>query len=61
MFFFAGGTAPHPPAELRPWTPHAFELRTLVGKVLAQRHSKCERSATVFFCYQSRNITRTLT
>ena len=32
-FFFMGGVRrpPHPPPGLRPWTPHAFGLRTLVG------------------------------
>ena len=42
--FFSGGFAP-----LRPWTPHAFGLRTLVRTGSRSTTFK-EFSATVFFC-----------
>ena len=40
-FFLQGASPPHtlPPA-LRPWTLHAFGLRTLASQVLAQQHSR---------------------
>ena len=50
FFLWAGASTPGPLPGLRPWTPHAFGLRTLVGT--GSRSMEFQQKISTFFLWK---------